>query len=190
MKFLDKLGLAVFSIIVLTIAILLCLIGFGWMEPTIFGILISKALVSQTGTYVMIGVSIVLILLAIKCLFFSEITTKDEKDEGILLQNEDGKLLITKDTLETMVDGVVKGFPNIQSSKAQVSIDNENNVMIDVSIDVTEGTIIKDVSSNLQTKIKQVVKESTDLELNSVDVKVRTVEVKVEETKSQEMKQE
>ena len=52
MKFFDKLGLAIFSAIVLIISITLCLIGFGWIEPSVYSILISKAYASQTGTYV------------------------------------------------------------------------------------------------------------------------------------------
>ena len=107
MKFLDKLGLALFSIITLVIAIVLCLIGFGWMEPAIFSILIGKILISQTYTYIMIAICIILMLLAIRCIFFSEVDEKkNEVDSGILLQNEDGKLLITVETLKNMVKGV------------------------------------------------------------------------------------
>lgn len=177
MKFLDKLGLAIFSILILTISILLLLIGFNFMEPTIFSVLIAKVLISQKATYIMIGVCIILILLALKCLFFRDTSYKD-KDEGILLQNNDGKLLITKTTLENLVEGVVKEFPSIENASSKVIFDKENNVFINVTINVKEGTVIKDVSSKLQTKIKENIKKATDLELNSVDIEVQNVQAK------------
>ena len=98
MKFLDKLGLAIFSILTLILSILMCLIVFGWVDPSVITILITSSIDTQNGMYITIGISIVLILLAIKCLFFPSYERRKagDDDEGILLQNENGKLLITK----------------------------------------------------------------------------------------------
>ena len=155
MRFLEKLGLALFSIIVLVISVVLCLIAFGWMESTIFSILIGKVLISQTYTYP------------------KEI---EESDDGILLQNEDGKLLITVETLKNMVDGVINEIPNITDSSTGVLITKENDIIISVSIDVTKETVIKDVSSKLQVKIKKAIKDATDLDIKAVNVRVRNAE--------------
>ena len=182
MKFLDKVGLAIFSIIILIASILVLLMSFGYIDTIIFGVLLSKAISSQTGTYITIGVSAVLALLAIKCLFFRSSSRKDDNEEGILLENEDGKLLITKNTLANVVEGVVKEFPSIESAEPGVILSKDNEVKIDVSMVVKEGTVIKDVSSKLQTRIKKAVKDATDLELTAVDIKVREVETKTEES--------
>ena len=178
MKFLEKLGLALFSIITLVISIVLCLIAFGWMESSIFSILIGKILLSQTYTYIMVGVCVFLILLAIRCIFFTDQKEESEEvaDDGILLQNEDGRLLITVETLKNMAQSVINSFPNIMDSSVGVIITKENNIVISVSIDVTRETIIKDTSSRLQIKIKKAVKDATDLEIESVNVRVRNVE--------------
>ncbi len=176
MRFLEKLGLALFSIIVLVISVVLCLIAFGWMESTIFSILIGKVLISQTYTYIMVGVCVVLILLAIRCIFFSDPKEIEESDDGILLQNEDGKLLITVETLKNMVDGVINEIPNITDSSTGVLITKENDIIISVSIDVTKETVIKDVSSKLQVKIKKAIKDATDLDIKAVNVRVRNAE--------------
>ena len=172
MKFLDKLGLALFSTIVLVIAIVICLISLGWMEPTIFSLLISKALISQTTTNITIGVCVVLILLAIRCLFFSDMEKSVAKDDGILLQNEDGRLLITTDTLKDMVDGVVRDASDVTDYTTNVIITRENDIIIEVEIDVRNQTVIKDVSSKLQTRIKKTVKDATDLDIKYVNVRV------------------
>ena len=191
MKFFDKLGLAIFSAIVLIISITLCLIGFGWIEPSVYSILISKAYASQTGTYVLIGSCTVLALLAIKCLFFTDMTSKDDEEEGsgILLQNEDGRLLITADTLRNMVEGVITDFDEITDSITRINITKENDVIIEISIDVLRGTVIKDVTSRLQTKVKKEIKAATDLEIKYVNVKVRNTGIeKTDEDKEKKKK--
>ena len=191
MKFFDKLGLAIFSAIVLIISITLCLIGFGWIEPSVYSILISKAYASQTGTYVLIGSCTVLALLAIKCLFFTDMTSQDDEKEGsgILLQNEDGRLLITADTLRNMVEGVITDFDEITDSITRINITKENDVIIEISIDVLRGTVIKDVTSRLQTKVKKEIKAATDLEIKYVNVKVRNTGIeKADEDKEKKTK--
>lgn len=191
MKFFDKLGLAIFSAIVLIISITLCLIGFGWIEPSVYSILISRAYASQTGTYVLIGSCTVLALLAIKCLFFTDMTSKDDEEEGsgILLQNEDGRLLITADTLRNMVEGVITDFDEITDSITRINITKENDVIIEISIDVLRGTVIKDVTSRLQTKVKKEIKAATDLEIKYVNVKVRNTGIeKADEDKEKRTK--
>ena len=176
MKFLDKLGLALFSTIVLVIAIVICLISLGWMEPTIFSILVSKALISQTTTNITVGVCIAIMLLAIRCLFFSDLDKNDSSDDGILLQNEDGRLLITTDTLKDMVDGVVKEFSDVTDSTTNVIITRENDIIIEVEIDVMKQTVIKEISSKLQIRIKKTVKDTTDLDIKYVNVRVRNAD--------------
>lgn len=191
MKFFDKLGLAIFSAIVLIISITLCLIGFGWIEPSVYSILISKAYASQTGTYVLIGSCTILALLAIKCLFFTDMTSKDDEEEGsgILLQNEDGRLLITADTLRNMVEGVITDFDEITDSITRINITKENDVIIEISIDVLRGTVITDVTSRLQTKVKKEIKAATDLEIKYVNVKVRNTGIeKADEDKEKKTK--
>ena len=191
MKFFFFFVLAIFSAIVLIISITLCLIGFGWIEPSVYSILISKAYASQTGTYVLIGSCTVLALLAIKCLFFTDMTSKDDEEEGsgILLQNEDGRLLITADTLRNMVEGVITDFDEITDSITRINITKENDVIIEISIDVLRGTVIKDVTSRLQTKVKKEIKAATDLEIKYVNVKVRNTGIeKADEDKEKKTK--
>lgn len=127
----------------------------------------------------MIGICVVLIMLAIKCLFFSESTSgkRGKSETGVLLQNEDGKLLITRSTLENLVASVLNEYSEIDSAEANVIIDKENNVAIDVALNVVEGTVLKELSSKLQNEIKDRIREATDLEVNAVDIEIHNVEV-------------
>lgn len=179
MKFLDKLGLAIFSLITLILSILVCLIAFSWIDVSIITVGITNALASQNGMYITIGISVVLVLLSIKCLFFPSYErriSKEDDEEGILLQNDNGKLLITKGTIKNLVNSTVDEFKNIEGSDAEITLDQNNDVYVDLEINVQKETIIKDVSSKLQNKIKEAVKKATDLEIKEINIKVNDVE--------------
>lgn len=190
MKFLEKLSLVIFSIIVLVLSVILVLIGFNFVEQSVFSILISKVMMSAQGTYIMIGICVVLIMLAIKCLFFSDSTAlkRDKSEDGVLLQNEDGKLLITRSTLENLVNGVLYEYSEIENAETNVIIDKENNVIIDVTLNVAGGTVLKNLSAKLQNEIKERIRETTDLEVDAVDIEIHNVEVgeKPEKKQSEE----
>lgn len=179
MKFLDKLGLAIFSLITLILSILICLIAFGWIDVSIITVGITNALASQKEMYITIGISVVLVLLSIKCLFFPSYerrSSKEDDEEGILLQNDNGKLLITKGTIKNLVNSTVDDFKNIEGSDAEITLDQNNDVYVDLEINVQKETIIKDVSSKLQNRIKEAVKKATDLEIKEINIKVNDVE--------------
>ena len=180
MKFLDKLGLVINSTIVLILSIVLILMGLDIISPTVLTNLISNVLYNTTnGKYIVLGICAVLILLAIRCLFFSNL--EKEKYSGIEMENDDGKLLITENTLVDIVNGVVANFPSIISAEPEVEIDNENNVSIDVAINVKQGTVIKEITSKLQNDVKKEVKNGTDLELKEVNVTVKELKTEKEE---------
>lgn len=189
MKFLDKLGLALFSILILILAILVCLITFGWVDISIITIVLASAISGQNGMYITLGISIVIALLAIKCLFFPSWDKRgslSDNSEGILLQNESGKLLITKATINNLVVAVIEEFKDIDDAESEVEIDNNNEVYINLSVNVKKGTIIKDISSKLQNDIKSSIKKATDLEIKAINIKVNDTtkeEVHSKETK-------
>ena len=185
MKFLDKVGLALFSILTLIFSILVCLIVFGWIDISIITVALASIISTQNGMYITLGVSIIIALLAIKCLFFPSWDKHGSSDDsdGILLQNETGKLLITKGTLKNLVAGVVKNFKDIEDAESNVEIDNNNEVHINVSINVKTGTIIKDVSTKLQNSIKTEVKKATDLEVKTINIKVKDTQKEEVHTK-------
>lgn len=177
MKILDRIGLALFSSLMLIISIIVCLMIFGWLSVDLVHELIVMTINDNLSSNIMLGLSIVFILLAIKCIFFDS-SSKQEIDykNGILLENSDGKLLITKDTIENLVNSVVKGFDSAENVTTRVELDNENNVTVFVNLSVKENAVIKELSTNLQTKIKTTIKKTSDLEVKEVNIKVKDIE--------------
>lgn len=177
MKILDRIGLALFSSLMLIISIIVCLMIFGWLSVDLVHELVVMAINDSVSSNIMLGLSIAFILLAIKCIFFDS-SSKQEMDykNGILLENSDGKLLITKDTIENLVNSVVKGFESAENVTTRVELDKENNVTVFVNLSVKENAIIKELSTNLQTKIKTTIKKTSDLEVKEVNIKVKDIE--------------
>lgn len=184
MKLLDRIILGVFSVLMLLISIFSCLVIFGWLDATVLFLFLTKLLETQTACNAIIGINIFIIILAIKTIFF-ESTAKEEINEntyGILLQNEDGKLLITKETLKNMVDSQVQGFEGVKSSQTKIILDKNNDLSIILTIDVTENVVIKELSNNIQIKVKDTIKKSIDVDVKSLDIKIRNI-ISLEETK-------
>ena len=46
--------------------------------------------------------------------------------EGILLENDNGKLLVSRDTIESLTNAVVKSFETAENTMTKVEVDNEN----------------------------------------------------------------
>lgn len=178
MKVLERISLTIFSIIILILSLVFCLILFNWVEVSNISWVIQYLKATQLYTNISLVVSVVLMLLAVKCIFFpSNSNGKDIKAEGILLENESGKLLISIETIENLVKGVVAGFPNVKTTNCKVKLDKQvNNVIIDMNLVVTADTVIKELSANLQSKIKEVIKTTTDIEIKAINIRIKNIE--------------
>lgn len=185
MKLLDKIGLLIFSNLMLIISIVLCLLIFGWLPVDTMYDITKLALNDPITTNVVLAIAIICIVLAIKCIFFS--SDKNEINgvkDGILLKNADGQLVISKTTLEELVNNVVKGFDSAQEVTSKITLDEEKNLIVYVTLNVKENAIIKELSNNLQTKIKTAIKKTSDLEVKEVNISIK--ELHTQETQGLE----
>ena len=172
MKFLDRFILVVFSIIMFVLSVITASVIFGWIELENLMPYLESALSS-----------IVFILLALKAIFFGGKDERATKD-GILMENDNGRLLISKDTLENLVVNIVNGFDGTENVVAKVGLDKENNLRVYVTLYVHPNIVIKDLTASIQNRVKEAIKKTSDLETKAVNVRVRnitpTIENKVE----------
>lgn len=176
MKVLDKIALVLFSSVILILSVLFCFAIFGWVSVDVMAFYVKAMIANDVASKIALGVFIVFILLAIKGIFFTSDSKKDKSGEsGILIENENGKLLISKDTIQNLVSGVVKGFENTQDVTSKVVMTKDNGLSIDVTLYVTKEATIKELSNKLQLKIKEVIKQSMDIEIKEVNIKVRNI---------------
>jgi len=176
MKILDRTGLFIFSIIVLIISIISGMIVLKLIDFEFVSNAVGNAFANQNISRAILIISILFILLAIKCIFFR--TKEKEKSEyknGILLENTDGKLLITKETLENLVNTIVKSFEGAENATARIELAEENKLKVFVNMAVKENAVIKELSSNIQTRIKEGIKNTSDLDVAEVNIKVKDI---------------
>jgi len=181
MKILDRIGLTVFSIIVLLISLSLCIIISGWLDLELVTHGLEYIVTNETTTKITVGISIILIVLALKCIFFNSDSKENLKNkEGILLENENGKLLVSKDTIESLTNAVVKNFETADIVMTKVDLDEENNVKIYITLSVQPEAVIKDLTAKLQNDVKAAVKKSLDLDVKAVNVRIKNINAKKE----------
>ena len=175
MKFLDKIALVIFSIVILIIAIMSSLIIFEIIDFSVVYLIISNIFKIELARKIIIGFNIVFMLLALKAIFFDSSSKKDKYNDSILLENDDGKLIITKETLMGLINGVVIGFDGVENSQTKIILDEENNLSISLNIETREDIIIKDLINNLQINIKKKLKETLDIEVKELDIRVKNI---------------
>ena len=177
MKFLERFTLVIYSLIILILSIILSLLIFNWMKYSTFTDMLKALITGAVSSKIALGVCVVFILLSIKCIFFDEKSKEVIKDaQGIMLKNENGKLMISKETIENMVKNTVIGFENIKQCNTKIEVNEENLLKITLFLEVTEDVIIKELANNLQLKIKEEVKKISDLDVQEVNVKIMNLE--------------
>lgn len=176
MKFLDKLGLVLFSIIIMILSVVMCVVALGWLELDIVIDFLKYVIANEVPTRIAIIVSAILGIYAIKCIFFNSFT-KDSRGntDNILLESENGKLLVSKDTIENITNTVVKNYDGAENVITKVNFDNENNLSVYITLFVKPETVIKDLAAKLQSDVKNAIKNSIDLEIKSVNIRIKNI---------------
>lgn len=84
--------------------------------------------------------------------------------------------MISKETIDNVVRNAVIGFDNVKECNTRIDVNSENQLRITLFLTVNENVVIKELASNLQTKIKEEVKKVSDLDVQEVNVKVTSLQ--------------
>ena len=176
MKKIDFLILVIFSVVILVSSIVVILLSLGWVDMNFVGTFLERAITGAKTNTIIIVLSSVLAILAVKGIFFVDCDNeKKSKDSGILMENGNGKLMISKATLESLVNSVVKEFDSAVNVKTIIEADSDNNLNVLVNMEVGKDVIIKELTLNIQNKIKEEIKKTSDLEVKAVNVKIKNI---------------
>ena len=180
MGFLNKVTLVLFSLIVLLVSIVSLGLVFGLCTVEALGGLFLAVLAlpyANLCASIFLGLMIILSIRGV-------LVDTDKKNgmnfkDGILLENTDGKLLITKDTLQNLINNVAKEFDGVEKAYSKVQlVDKNGSLVVQIVLTVKQGTIIRELTQNIQRRIKEVVKTSSDLDVKEVNVNIRNIEKK------------
>lgn len=174
MKFLERFALTIFSLIVLIISIVMLCIMFEVVEVSFMVKPISYMLENLIAYRATLVVIIICILLAIKCLFFRS-KSQDLGKDGIVLENASGKLVISRESLENLVASVARDIPGAEAVSSKTILDKDRNLKVFVTTTVARDMMLKDVSTELQNKIKEAMKNTADLEVKEVNIRIKNI---------------
>lgn len=179
MKIIDRISLVIFSVVILALSLVTSFVIAGWLEIDLMANFAVKVFSNKVLGPISLGVSVLFSILAVKCIFFSS-NAKEKAKEGILLENENGKLLVSKDTVENITTTVIRNFDSVENSVTRVDVDNENKISIFITLAVYSEAIIKDLAAKIQNDVKVAVKNSLDIEIKAVNVRIKNVTAKKE----------
>ena len=192
MKLLEKFVLIIYSFFMLIISAVICLLIFKVIDMDTIKMWKDFLTQNQSATIIALGTSVICFLLSIRCLFFrkrKEIRKSDATD--ILLENDSGKLLISKSAIDNAVKNIISDVMEKEpETKVVVDIDPASNLSIYISIMIENEIKVKDLSVGLQLKIKEKIKEDFDLEVKQVNIKIDSLPQKNNSKNNKENKQE
>ncbi len=177
MKVISKLALVIFSIIIIIIGIFVNLLAIGWVDlDTIVGLL-KRGMMNESISKISLILNEIFMILALICIFVdsSDDNARRRNERDVLMQNDNGKLMISKTTIENIVNVVIKDFPSVKEAITKIQFDHENNVNVFVDLITVKDVVIKELTVNLQNKIKTAIKNTSDLEVKEVNVRIKDI---------------
>lgn len=176
MKKVDKVILTIFSIIILIEGIILNLLIVEWIDTRSAHEFI-REITSDPLNKGTLLIAVICMLLAIKAIFWTktEPSTEQKRGRDVLMQNDNGRLMISISTIESLVNSVVGQFNSVRDINTSILVDEQNNVSVLVNLVVMKDVIIKDLTLTIQNKIKEAIKKTSDLEVKEVNVRIKNI---------------
>ena len=174
MKTVNKVILAFFSVLIFLESVVIICISTNLLGISIVNNVLVRVFENNNTGKAVLVLAIICLLSSIKCIFFDGEENKTNS-KGILMQNDNGKLLISKTTIENIVTSTVKNFPSVEGVEVDTGLTNTNELIVNVNLVVNKNAIIKDLTLNLQNKIKESIKRISDLDVKEVNVKIKDI---------------
>lgn len=176
MKLVDKVIYFIFSVIILAIVVVMftVILNTGGVVNPVFNFISNIPNMSFTQeqmTYIII-IEILLFIMAIKGILFQ--SKLEENKDAIILENNSGKLIISRKTLENLVKDISNGVQGVENSFARVNVSKDTELIISIDIVVKEGSI-KDITKKLQEDVKIAIKKASDLNVSEVNVNIKNI---------------
>ena len=192
MKILEKFVLILYSLFMLIISTIICLIVFRVITLDQIEYCVKYVQEDTALVITILAVAICCVLLSIRCLFFrKKKQIKKSNATDILLENESGRLLISKNAIENAAKRIVRESLKLNTEiKVTADIDPANNISIYISVMLDRAVSVRDLTLDLQLKIKNEIKDSFGLEVKQVNIKVDGDEKEITKLEKAEKKEE
>lgn len=174
MTLFEKIISVTFAAIVLIVSVSFIFTLGGVIDPDLGSSIMKDIVEGVFFSKILFLISIVLMILSLREIFFGK-KLKKEGREGIILENETGKLIISKESLESLIAGEAKEIDGTESISSKTFFDQDKNLIVDVNVVVNKDVYIKEISSQLQKRIKEVLKRAADLETKNINIRIKNI---------------
>ena len=174
MTLFEKIISVTFSVIVLIVSVGFILTLGGVLDPDLGSDLMQDIMKGEIFSKILFIISIALMIFALREIAFGKKLETEGRD-GIVLENETGKLIISKESLENLIAGEAKDIYGTESISSKTFLDPDKNLIVDVNVVVSKDLAIKEYSSELQKGIKDVLKRTADLNTKNINIRIKNI---------------
>ncbi len=175
MKLFQRLLILLFTLLVIGSSFLLTIYSFGLLSSGYLEDLLSRTY----GRYEVGLLSLVVLLLAIYLLV--PLTTREEKREATIEENELGILKISLEAIRHLIEREVHSTEGIEEVKPHLKW-LEDGLEIRLSLKVLPQMEIPSLTTKLQTSLKEHVQNHTGVKVQSVRILVEEISTKPAKT--------
>lgn len=174
MKFLDKLLITILSLFAIFLSFFFIIISIKIISPQ-YLITSLSVIYGRWET----GVSGLVLLILCFSILFNVLKSK-RLPETIVRDSELGKVCITLSAVESIVQKVLKDLEDVKESRIYIK-KQEDGVSITLKITVNFDVIIPELTSELQTTIKNYVESTAGISVKNVSISVNNVSNQVKQ---------
>lgn len=167
----NKFLLRVFSFIIIVAAIILILYSTQMIND--ITILKQAGLWLTNNKYYALGIGGAFALFGLIGLFSASDSQENIKG-GLAIKTDKGTVYITKETFESIIVGVTRGYAELRNVKVDIQM-NEDGVVANVYTMILPDTVVPTLTAKLQENIKNSIKKQTTIEIKEANVKIKGV---------------
>ena len=172
MRLVERFSIIVFSGLVLILSCFTMFVSTNLISVSVFEDLFE---VLSENLAITICVCVLLSLWSIANVFLKSDSRK-ENVNGILLENENGSLLITKDSISNLVESVLKKNSDVKQESVKIEFTTNKDIIINIVVSVKDSIVMNETSAKLQENIKMIIKKATDLDVKEINIKIKGIE--------------
>lgn len=167
----DKFLLKVFSLIIIVASIILVL----YSTQMIADVEVLKMAGNwlTDNKYIGMGLGAAFALLGLVGMFSSSESAENLKG-GLAIKNEKGTVYITKDTFESIILSVTRGYAELRNVKVDIQM-SETGVVANIYTMILPDTVVPTLTAKLQENIKASIKKQTTIEIKEANIKIKGV---------------
>lgn len=138
----------------------------GWFESQFEGVADSSG--GEVVAVLVVSVAIALVMIV---LLVSELIPMRKPVVFLLSSNEHGVATIERNSIRELAEHTALSFRGVRDAGCKVVKNGEQLMVISCRASVPLGTIMSEITAELQSKIKDTVEEHTGLKVRQVNVK-------------------